>query len=442
MSFVYTLEMVGVQWRVVVLLAVLLTMSSEMLGPHHCPLSVCRWRITNLFASGAAHILAEQLNRDDTGDFCFVSFGCWGNLNKESQKRVARVMGDVVAGNAMAGGPPTRFVVAAGDNFYRKGVANVREFRFITGFDRVYDHPSLMTLPFYMALGNHDYRGNFFAQVNYTIYQLQRPEASGRWYLPQAYYAARVHREMVVVVLDGPLLERCANNGDAHERCWDHGRQRGWAERQLLDVHRNVRWKVVVCHYPMYANGPHVNFPWLVEWLQPLLDASCATLYINADNHYLQVSHHHGMFFVNSGGGAGFGLRHLPTQKKYREHPYSVFVDFADGVFFHCVNTANDTIHNVAVNHEGVRRFEFWSLGPFKRGCRAGSPSPMRRGDSGASNDDDELHNAALPSVSIAKTPEAAAESAIVVGVVMALVLVTAAVASLNRRRWSPNKEL
>lgn len=317
---------------------------------------VCTWCVACHVTSAAVELKADALSAaTDVEEFCFVSYGCWGGLNKVTQKRVADVMGEVVSASPL----PTLFVIAAGDNFYRRGVPNVRDERFLTTFDNVYNHPSLLGLPFLVALGNHDYRGNFFAQVNYTTYQLTSvPQSTGRWYLPSAYYVKQVHKHLVIFVLDAPLLERCANNGDSSPRCWDQGAQKQFFEDQL-ERFKDIKWKVVVSHYPMHANGPHVNHAWLISWLQPLLERYCVDLFINADNHYLQVSETNGVYYVNSGGGAGFGVRHLSTNKNYQVSPHNKFIAFEDGVFYHCVH--NDSIVSTAVNQDGAQKFTFTS---------------------------------------------------------------------------------
>ena len=296
--------------------------------------------------------------------FCFVSFGCWGGHNLATQRTVAKLMERVVEKMARF---PVTFVIAAGDNFYKKGVTSVNDKRFKRTFEDVYRSPTLDKVPFLVALGNHDYRGDFFAQVNYTTQQFAVEESSGaqrgsgRWYLPHPYYSIQVASDVVVTVLDGPLFERCHNNGNESPRCWDHGFQRQWVEQQLLTTYRAVRYKIVVCHYPLHANGPHINFPWLIEWLQPLLERADVALYINADNHYLQVSYVGPVYYVNSGGGAGIGVRHTPQNRGYRRSPHDVFTDISDGVFLHCISESRDELVSEAIRTDDKVLFRFAS---------------------------------------------------------------------------------
>ena len=208
--------------------------------------------------------------------------------------------------------------------------------------------------------------------------------STGRWYLPHPYYSARVSKELVLITLDCPLLERCHNNGDASDRCWDGGQQRGWLASLLatLDYDPHLRYRVIQCHYPLYANGPHVNHQWLIDFIEPLMVAHGVQLYVNADNHYLQVSKKTAAngfgggsggsaaadyFFVNSGGGGGYGLNHHRTDKNYAANPHNVFDEIRNGPFFHCIRGAGtpaERLVTIAYNDDGEKLYEF-SVRPF-----------------------------------------------------------------------------
>ena len=72
----------------------------------------------------------------------------------------------------------THFQFALGDNFYFDGVKNVEDPRFITSFEKAFTDEHLINTPFFLNLGNHDYRGtvegNATAQIVYT-------QMSKRW---------------------------------------------------------------------------------------------------------------------------------------------------------------------------------------------------------------------------------------------------------------------
>ena len=78
---------------------------------------------------------------------------------------------------AWADAHPVRFVVSTGDNFYEDGVASVTDPTWKASFEDVYSAPSLLQVPWIVALGNHDYRGNVDAQIEYS-------KSSSRWRMP------------------------------------------------------------------------------------------------------------------------------------------------------------------------------------------------------------------------------------------------------------------
>lgn len=92
----------------------------------------------------------------------------------------------------------SQFVLAVGDNFYHEGVIDEFDDRFKATFENVYTPSSLQT-PWYAVLGNHDYKGNTTAQIEYTKY-------SARWHLPTNYYTKSFTAEdgatIDIIVLD------------------------------------------------------------------------------------------------------------------------------------------------------------------------------------------------------------------------------------------------
>ena len=61
----------------------------------------------------------------------------------------------------------TRSVVAAGDVHHFEGVRSVQDPLWMTNYELIYSHPDLM-LPWYPILGNHEYRGNTQAVLDYS----------------------------------------------------------------------------------------------------------------------------------------------------------------------------------------------------------------------------------------------------------------------------------
>ena len=95
-------------------------------------------------------------------------------------------------------------VVAAGDVHHFEGVRSTQDPLWMTNYEQVYSHPELM-LPWYALLGNHEYRGNTQAVLDYT-------RVSARWNMPSRYYTKVLENDGVtvrLVLLDtSPLIQK------------------------------------------------------------------------------------------------------------------------------------------------------------------------------------------------------------------------------------------
>src|ERR1700761_2494820 len=136
--------------------------------------------VRTLFAASqtalVGKLLATSLQADNafTGALNFAVIGDWGRKGEPDQARVAQQMG-LACAKASAG-----FVISVGDNFYEDGVASVQDPHWQQSFDQVYTSPSLH-VPWYAILGNHDYKGNVQAQLDYA-------KTGSRWKMPGRYW--------------------------------------------------------------------------------------------------------------------------------------------------------------------------------------------------------------------------------------------------------------
>jgi len=115
---------------------------------------------------------APGLSAAPTG-LSFVVVGDWGKGNAD-QKIVAASLGEVAAA------VQARFVITTGNNFYPDGVSGVDDSTWQRVLEQVYTAPAL-DIPWYPVLGNHDYRGNEEAQIQYS-------RSSSHWDLPARFY--------------------------------------------------------------------------------------------------------------------------------------------------------------------------------------------------------------------------------------------------------------
>lgn len=253
--------------------------------------------LTGLMASAAWTAPATAQNEA----LSFVALGDWGRRGKRSQRQVAQAMG------AAARDLASRFVLAAGDNFYPAGVKSVDDPHWRASFEDVYDAPALQ-VPWYAALGNHDYRGLAQAQIDYS-------SVSKRWRMPSRYF--RIGGESLgsslldLFVIDtAPLVdggnydEMLQQMARGHRERHNDGEQIAWLERELS--RSRAPWKIVMGHHPVYSGG-HGDSPVLVERVAPLLEAHGVQVYVNGHDHSLQHIRRGGVDYICTGSGADAG---------------------------------------------------------------------------------------------------------------------------------------
>lgn len=163
------------------------------------------------------------------------------------QKPIAELMGEM----ADKGVDP-EFVLATGDIHHFEGVASVNDPLWMTNYELIYSHPELM-LPWYPVLGNHEYRGNTQAVLDYS-------KVSRRWVMPARYYT-RVFRDKgmtlrVVWIDTTPLIGKYRRETDKYPDAslQDDNRQLAWIDSVLTSARED--WVIVAGHHPVYAQTP------------------------------------------------------------------------------------------------------------------------------------------------------------------------------------------
>ena len=101
----------------------------------------------------------------------FILANDLGRNGYYDQKPIAELMGK------MAENVDIEFVVAAGDVHHFEGVRSTTDPLWMTNYELIYSHPDLM-IPWYPVLGNHEYRGNTQAVIDYS-------NVSARWRMPR-----------------------------------------------------------------------------------------------------------------------------------------------------------------------------------------------------------------------------------------------------------------
>jgi tartrate-resistant acid phosphatase type 5 len=178
-----------------------------------------------------------------------------------------------------------KFIVSCGDNFQVQGVASVQDPLWMTSYENIYKAPS-MQVEWYPVLGNHDYKGNTQAQIDYS-------KISRRWRMEAHYYSIvkKVNDSVSVrlIFLDTPPLvsEYYTKPGYPDVFKQDSAQQMRWLKDQLTNS--KEKWKLVFGHHPVYsASHKHGNTPELISRLKPLLEKYHAQFYICGHDHDLQ----------------------------------------------------------------------------------------------------------------------------------------------------------
>ena len=162
------------------------------------------------------------------------------------QKPIAELMG------VMAEEIGPECILAAGDVHHFEGVQSVSDPLWMTNYELIYSHPELM-IEWTPILGNHEYRGNTQAVLDYT-------EVSRRWMMPARYYT-RVFEEdgttvRFVMVDTTPMMSKYRAESEKYpDACkQDVEKQLAWVDSVLTVAKED--WVIVIGHHPIYAETP------------------------------------------------------------------------------------------------------------------------------------------------------------------------------------------
>jgi len=199
----------------------------------------------------------------------------WGHGVAHSVNRIAKTYDD-------------DFVLLVGDNFYWDGVKDVNDKRFVQTFENTFSESlgNLKDMKFYMQSGNHDYRGNMTAQIEYTKKQ-------DRWVFPSLWYNIVQETEdfkLEIVYIDtnalggvGTMAEAAGYPMDREERS---AMQMEWFENVMKNS--DADYLIVSGHHPIYSIAEHGSQNFMIEKVLPIMKKYGAQVYINGHDHNLQ----------------------------------------------------------------------------------------------------------------------------------------------------------
>jgi len=212
------------------------------------------------------------------------------------QKPIAELMGKI----AGAVGPDA--FLALGDTHHCIGIGSVNDPLWMTNYELIYSHPELQ-VEWCPVLGNHEYRGNTQAVIDYS-------GVSRRWTMPSRYYSRIFDndgtRVKVVFIDTTPIINKYHKNTaeypDVHRQ--DVAAQLQWLDNEL-SRDDNADWTIVAGHHPVYAQTPKQSSERddMQAKVDPILRKHKVDMYICGHIHNFQHIRNNGIdYVVNTSG--------------------------------------------------------------------------------------------------------------------------------------------
>lgn len=315
----------------------------------------------------------------------FVAVGDWGRNGNAPQRAAAQMLGEYARDVC------SPFVVSVGDNFYSSGTESPTDLHFERSWTGVYTHTSLASLPWYLVLGNHDYRGTYL-QVDYP--------GDDRWTLPNPFFMA-VHDLRTGRERSGPrsgvpaaaLRSSTASGGDTLclamvyvDTCpWidsyrsastqkgdptmyanvmnatSTAEQLAWLEASLTSAAAACDAVVVVGHHPLYTPGEHGDNPAIITAWEPLFKKYGVDAYLAGHDHILAHLEKDDVQYVVTGAGSDTRNNSVVT-------PQTVFLrDATPGFTVHSTNATHMSHTYVTASGEVI----FRRTAPLRQKLRA-----------------------------------------------------------------------
>jgi len=280
----------------------------------------------------------------------FIAFGDWGRSGEYNQKQVAQQMGKT-AKNVKA-----EFIVSTGDNIYPSGVISEFDPGFKRSFEDIYTDFSLQ-VDWYLVLGNHDYKADPNAEVAYS-------KISRRWKMPARYYSKKFSikgdtaQKVLMVFTDmNTLIPSYYTSSEYGEqvRTQDSVLQKKWIEKTLSDPDKNIRWRIVVGHQPIYSGSGRKDSKETLALrgsLRPLLEKYNVDVYLTGHEHNLQhiVPQGKTQYFISGAGSETTPVELLPESRFAASVPgFMVFSILKDQLLVQIVDADGKLIYHTSI---------------------------------------------------------------------------------------------
>lgn len=275
----------------------------------------------------------------------FLVIGDWGRSGEYHQKEVADQLAKASISTDAA------FVISTGDNFYPTGVKSVQDPLWERSFENVYSQHSLQ-INWYSILGNHDYKSNPQAQIDYS-------SVANRWKMPARYFSVKLPissddttKKILFVYIDtNPLVHKYYEGGEytQNAKSQDTLTQMNWIKNTLADKDPSIKWRFVIGHHPLYSSGKRIKSPETFQMrktLENILSKYKVDAYLCGHEHHLEYlkpanapTHH----FISGAGSEKRDMKGAIPESKFRaaDHGFMVF------------SVTNNQFRVVSINAEG-----------------------------------------------------------------------------------------
>lgn len=270
--------------------------------------------------------------------------------HREIASSAASVMAEIIMENKIG------FVAVAGDPIHDNGVQGVGDPEWKFKLEDIFADKALHSVPWHAVPGNHEYKGNPDALVEYS-------QVSRRWHTPARYYSMekklkRTKDEVLLVFLDTTPLVKKRRDLFPEKITPDYPqREMEWFDSTLAAS--DALWKIVIGHQPVYAS----TYKSLQERIDiqntvnPILVKNDADVYVCGHVHSFQHIIVEGCsvnYVVNSATGRSRDVENIEgTRFCADEQGFTVFSVGKDKIDFWFIRSSDgNVIYNYTITKE------------------------------------------------------------------------------------------
>ena len=259
------------------------------------------------------------------------------------QQVIANLMGE------MAGKIKPECIISTGDTHHGNGVKSAKDDDWQEHLTEMYNHRNLTKLDWWAVTGNHEYRGNSQALIDYS-------KVNPHWRMPAKYYTMVFKKggaTIRFVMLDTtPLIDRYRESNkypDAKHQ--DKDAQLEWLDKVLSEATED--WVIVAGHHPVYADTkkPRIERDDMKKAINSILRKHKVAMYICGHIHSFQHIRRKGYdidYLVNSSASWARDVKKTKDmQYCSNEAGFSVITASKKRLSVHMIDKNGNILHTV-----------------------------------------------------------------------------------------------